>query len=693
MKKKMTSILLIVFLVLGTLPFSASAAGKRFEDVLEKAWYYNAVEYATENGLFYGTSETKFSPENSMDRGMFVTVLGRLSSVDTGKYQKSYFTDVKPSVYYSPYVQWAASYEIVSGTGNYKYSPGKSISRQEIATMMYRYAQATGNDTTLDTNALASFSDGGTVSSFAKDAMCWAVTHKILQGSNNKLTPKDPATRAQVAQIFYNCREFLSKHEITREPIELKEPPLIIYPNTPLTGNKIKDLLNQAPLMPTMTGTPADETVGGVLKRITNDKMTTYEKVKACYDYIIQHTRYGIPTSGWDEDFTNHITRNITAISIDKAYMADTLIRTGIGVCDDYAATFMVMTRMIGLDSYVAGGQIAGDPHAWNLIRIDGKLYLFDVQIEDRITEGNGGNIVYNRFCLEAQPAGMTYRYGYVISDSEGAFQTLSPSYYADYARYPFFKEFPYLNTKLTIETDVDTGVYYASCKQGTREVQVKTEKPLKISSSAQKAHITLEVLDGENINIEGEAISGDYFETTVEGRAVNKKFSWDWQIEPKWAALDSTYITVSVYDYGCGTCEFEIPITFEQPASEPVLSEIELRIDDFGDGEFFIKAHPVATLSNGATNYDWFSSLEYTFTVKDSSGRIMEIDKVSATGDYVDHIASGYDEDPWNVGQEALVLHKRSQGNQTYHITVTGEGQGQKVTSEVDIVLPRDAE
>ena len=126
MKKRIISLLLVVSMVLSLLPVSALAAGTKdtaadspFTDVKPGDWCYDAVLYAKANGFFSGTSETTFSPNGTMTRGMFVTVLGRMAGIDPAKYGGyTGFTDVPEGMYYAPYVKWAAQYGITGGTGD-----------------------------------------------------------------------------------------------------------------------------------------------------------------------------------------------------------------------------------------------------------------------------------------------------------------------------------------------------------------------------------------------------------------------------------------------------------------------------------------------------------------------------------------------------------------------------------------------
>ena len=194
---RVLAVLLAAWMALWALPLSAGAAETGFDDVGETDWYAPAVQYAVEHRLFQGTDARHFSSEAPMTRGMFVTVLGRLCGVDAGQYPESFFLDVKTSQYFSPYVQWAASYEIVNGVGEYSFAPGASITREEIAVMLYRFAAATGNETSFLPGFVGLFRDGETIHSWAKDAMEWAVSHGVLAGYGGELSPRGTATRAQ----------------------------------------------------------------------------------------------------------------------------------------------------------------------------------------------------------------------------------------------------------------------------------------------------------------------------------------------------------------------------------------------------------------------------------------------------------------------------------------------------------------
>ncbi|WP_217957946.1 S-layer homology domain-containing protein [Acutalibacter muris] len=204
--------------MLTTTSIPAQAAAERFMDVKPGAWYYTAVDYAVSEGLFSGTSANTFSPGSPMTRGMFVRVLGNKAKVDPDEYPSSTFSDVQAGVWFAPCVEWAAQNGIVTGTGSGRFSPNQSVTREQMAVILYNYAEFAGCDMTTRAGLLDQFPDGGRVSGYAKYAMEWAVTHNILSGSGGRLDPKGTATRAQVAQIFYNSRELLANGSKDPQP-------------------------------------------------------------------------------------------------------------------------------------------------------------------------------------------------------------------------------------------------------------------------------------------------------------------------------------------------------------------------------------------------------------------------------------------------------------------------------------------
>ena len=191
-----------------------SVTGK-FADVSDGAWYKDAVYYVADHGYFKGTSDTLFSPDVTMTRAMFATVIGRLAGADASQYGGSAFSDVPEGQWYSAYVKWASENDIVNGVGGGKFDPDAKITREQMAAMMYRYAKFAGVDLTSaaasDATAFNAFADRDSVSAYAKDAMIWATAKGIINGTGAGLAPKSDATRAQVAQIIKNYDEKIVK--------------------------------------------------------------------------------------------------------------------------------------------------------------------------------------------------------------------------------------------------------------------------------------------------------------------------------------------------------------------------------------------------------------------------------------------------------------------------------------------------
>ena len=180
-----------------------------FMDVHENDWFYEDVAFAYENGLFAGTSDTTFSPNASMTRAMLVTVLYRLEGEPSVR-GRSGFSDVTFNSYYEDAVTWAADNGIVNGTSTTTFSPNANVTREQMAAILYRYAQHKKYNTAAS-SGLNSFSDYASVSGYAVTAMQWAVAEKLVNGSAGKLMPTGNATRAQVAAILHRFVENVAK--------------------------------------------------------------------------------------------------------------------------------------------------------------------------------------------------------------------------------------------------------------------------------------------------------------------------------------------------------------------------------------------------------------------------------------------------------------------------------------------------
>lgn len=216
--------LLAVVLLLGAVPAAAFAG---FADVPADAWYAPAVQTCAEQGLFQGTSPTTFSPDLSMTRGMFVTVLGRMENIDPTQADASGFMDVPEDAYYAGYVGWAARSGIVAGVSDSVFEPERGISRQEICTIVHRYL--VWKDVSLQAVPSAQFADDAQIAEWAKESVYVCRSAGIVCGvGDNHFAPNVAARRCEAAQIFKNLLAVLKDAPEPEPPAE-PEMPVIRY--------------------------------------------------------------------------------------------------------------------------------------------------------------------------------------------------------------------------------------------------------------------------------------------------------------------------------------------------------------------------------------------------------------------------------------------------------------------------------
>ena len=177
----------------GTLPFT---------DVKTGDWFYEAVQYVYDKGMMTGVSADRFAPASTTTRGMIVTILYRLENEPAVSGELP-FTDVEAGAWYADAVAWAAANDIVNGTSATTFAPNSPITREQMATMLYRFAQYKGMDAVTLQEHLTGYPDGDQVSDYAIPAMNWAVGQGLIAGmENGTLVPQGSATRAQVATIL-----------------------------------------------------------------------------------------------------------------------------------------------------------------------------------------------------------------------------------------------------------------------------------------------------------------------------------------------------------------------------------------------------------------------------------------------------------------------------------------------------------
>lgn len=272
---------MVLILSVVILPCSAQAAS--FTDVSSSSWYYDAVCHVTEKGLFQGTGNGQFSPDAPMNRGMFVTVMGRMGGADpdeitssgtvTGNEvnfraeastsstsygllysgdkvavlgtnsdgtwyhifcqgKKGYvsadyltlkgFSDIASGSYYEDYVTWAAAMKIVSGYDDNTFRPDTYITRQDMCVVLYRYANTMGIEIPVN-NANANFSDNADIAEWARPAVQALHQAGVVNGNNGSFLPKNSSTRAEVAQMIKNFDQICVNKE-EKPPVQNPDP-------------------------------------------------------------------------------------------------------------------------------------------------------------------------------------------------------------------------------------------------------------------------------------------------------------------------------------------------------------------------------------------------------------------------------------------------------------------------------------
>ena len=193
-----------------TASFAKQDGSVPFNDVPENAWYLDGVEYAYENGLLKGTTDTTFSPNATLTRGMLVTVLYRMagSPAVTGQCP---FADVAKGSYCEEAVTWAVANGVVNGFTATTFAPNQNVTREQMAAILYRYADLKGYDVSAAAD-LSAFTDAGSIAAYAVPAVKWANAAGLVQGTTaTTINPKGNATRAQVSMILMRFAENVAK--------------------------------------------------------------------------------------------------------------------------------------------------------------------------------------------------------------------------------------------------------------------------------------------------------------------------------------------------------------------------------------------------------------------------------------------------------------------------------------------------
>ena len=183
--------------------YAAWTRNRFFEDVTIADWFYDDVMFACGRGVMQGVSDTRFGPHLTATRAMMATILWRMEG-SPAPTAEARFTDVRSGQWYSEAVAWTAQSGVYTGYADGSFRPNDSITREQLAAILYRYAKYKGVDVSVgeDTNIL-SYADAAEISDYAFPAMQWACGAGVMQGSNGNLLPRGRATRAQIAAMLH----------------------------------------------------------------------------------------------------------------------------------------------------------------------------------------------------------------------------------------------------------------------------------------------------------------------------------------------------------------------------------------------------------------------------------------------------------------------------------------------------------
>ncbi|WP_340028035.1 InlB B-repeat-containing protein [Paenibacillus sp. FSL H7-0940] len=208
-----------------------------FQDVSHTDWFYDAVVHVQEKGIFSGTNASSFSPKGTMTRAMYVTALGRMAGVDVGAYSTSSFADVQAGSWYAPYVEWAVKKGITDGTGDRKYSPDATVSREQMATMTLRYFESEQIPYQTENPVTTEPGDLSDVSPWAADAVIKLWQAGVFTGDEKgNFNPRAQATRAEAAVLFMRNNAVVEAWKNQNQKPVTPTSPVTPTPTSPVTS-------------------------------------------------------------------------------------------------------------------------------------------------------------------------------------------------------------------------------------------------------------------------------------------------------------------------------------------------------------------------------------------------------------------------------------------------------------------------
>lgn len=228
MKNKMLKRIAAAMITGSMLLSGMTALAAEFLDVPAGSWYYDPVQFVSDAGIMTGYADGRFGPSDNVTRGQFVTTLYRLEGEPETTFEWGVYTDVSDGKFYSIPSIWSYYSKAMTGYADGRFGVNDNITREQVATVLYRYAASSGFDVATDGN-IWNFPDGNRVSSFAVDGMTWAVGAGIITGTQGNLEPQGKASRAQIATIFqrffdWGLAQAEHEHEWVEETVSVEVP-------------------------------------------------------------------------------------------------------------------------------------------------------------------------------------------------------------------------------------------------------------------------------------------------------------------------------------------------------------------------------------------------------------------------------------------------------------------------------------
>ena len=271
--RRMGAVLMALALVLSmNLTAFAAVEDTGFSDVAADAWYAGAVEYVRDNGLMSGTSATTFEPDGTMTRAMLATTLYRAAGSPAVSGSDS-FTDTADGAWYADAVLWASQQGVISGYGNNLFGTNDPVTREQIATILWRYAGSPSADAGQD------FADESEIASYATAAVDWARANGVVSGvDGNRFLPRNNATRAQVATILRNYLTMSAPVE-PEQPEQPSEESRVLVAYFSATGNteRVANAIAEATSGDLFELTPVEPYTDDDLNWTDEDSRVVYE--------------------------------------------------------------------------------------------------------------------------------------------------------------------------------------------------------------------------------------------------------------------------------------------------------------------------------------------------------------------------------------------------------------------------------